>query len=67
MRNIPRATYRVQLRQGLGFDELIEQMPYLAELGISHIYLSPCFRAAEGSTHGYDVVDPNRVDDAIGG
>jgi (1->4)-alpha-D-glucan 1-alpha-D-glucosylmutase len=61
------ATYRVQLRQGFGFDQATAVIPYLAALGISHVYLSPCFRAAPGSAHGYDVTDPNRVDEAIGG
>lgn len=42
-------------------------LPRLNELGVSHLYLSPVFRAAAGSTHGYDVVDPNEVDPALGG
>lgn len=67
MQTPPIATYRVQLRQGFGFDEVAALVPYLVELGVSHVYLSPCFRAAPGSTHGYDVTDPNRVDEVIGG
>lgn len=63
----PSATYRLQLRQGFGFDEAARVIPYLAALGASHVYLSPCFRAAPGSTHGYDVTDPTRVDEALGG
>jgi len=42
-------------------------VPYLARLQVSHLYLSPPFAAASGSTHGYDVVDPNRLDPALGG
>ena len=42
-------------------------MPYLRDLGISHLYLSPSLQAREGSTHGYDVVDPRRISDALGG
>ena len=42
-------------------------VPYLAQAQISHLYLSPPFVAAPGSTHGYDVVDPNRLDPALGG
>jgi (1->4)-alpha-D-glucan 1-alpha-D-glucosylmutase len=42
-------------------------VPYLRDLGISHLYLSPVMQAASGSTHGYDVVDPTRVSDALGG
>jgi maltooligosyltrehalose synthase len=40
---------------------------YLKELGISHLYLSPCLAAAKGSRHGYDVVDPSRVNPELGG
>src|SRR5581483_8189130 len=62
-----RATYRLQLRPGFGFAEAAAVVPYLASLGVSHLYLSPPFEAAEGSTHGYDVVDPNRLRAALGG
>src|SRR5215211_4049552 len=63
----PRATYRLQLHPGFGFAEAAAAVPYLAELGASHLYLSPVLQAAEGSTHGYDVVDPDRADDSLGG
>jgi (1->4)-alpha-D-glucan 1-alpha-D-glucosylmutase len=62
-----RATYRLQLGPGLTFGDAAELVPYLRELGISHLYLSPSFAAREGSTHGYDVVDPTRLSDALGG
>ena len=62
-----RATYRLQLGPGLGFDEARALVPYLRELGVSHLYLSPSLEAREGSTHGYDVVDPTRVSQALGG
>jgi (1->4)-alpha-D-glucan 1-alpha-D-glucosylmutase len=42
-------------------------VPYLSGLGISHLYLSPCFQARRGSTHGYDIVDPNRISEELGG
>jgi (1->4)-alpha-D-glucan 1-alpha-D-glucosylmutase len=42
-------------------------VPYLARLGISHIYTSPCQQAAAGSNSGYDVVDPGRVSAELGG
>ena len=42
-------------------------MPYLRDLGVSHLYLSPSLQARDGSTHGYDVVDPTRVSEALGG
>jgi (1->4)-alpha-D-glucan 1-alpha-D-glucosylmutase len=62
-----RATYRVQLRPDFGFDDVAAQAPYLAALGVSHVYCSPYFQAASGSTHGYDVVDPTRISDELGG
>jgi (1->4)-alpha-D-glucan 1-alpha-D-glucosylmutase len=62
-----RATYRLQLGGDMTFARAAELVPYLAELGVSHLYLSPSFAAREGSTHGYDVVDPTRVSDALGG
>ena len=63
----PRATYRVQLRPGWGFDEAAELVPYVEALGVSHLYVSPVLQAAPGSTHGYDVVDPTRVSAELGG
>jgi (1->4)-alpha-D-glucan 1-alpha-D-glucosylmutase len=66
-RRTPRATYRVQLHPGNTFDDVRARIPVLAELGISHLYLSPCLEAVEGSAHGYDVVDPSRIRAALGG
>jgi (1->4)-alpha-D-glucan 1-alpha-D-glucosylmutase len=62
-----RATYRLQLTPEFGFREARGLVPYLRELGVSHLYLSPAFQARTGSTHGYDVTDPRRVSDALGG
>jgi (1->4)-alpha-D-glucan 1-alpha-D-glucosylmutase len=59
------STYRVQLH-GLGLTGVTELVPYLDELGIETVYLSPILAAAPGSTHGYDVVDPTRIDPALG-
>ena len=61
------STYRLQLRPGFGFEEAAAIAPYLAELGISHVYASPYLQAVPGSTHGYDVVDHSRVNDELGG
>ena len=61
------ASYRVQLRRGMDFAGVQALVPYLAKLGISHLYLSPPFAARAGSTHGYDVVDPNTLDPTLGG
>ena len=62
-----RATYRLQLGPGLGFREASALVPYLRGLGVSHLYLSPSLQAHSGSTHGYDVVDPTRLSEDLGG
>ena len=62
-----RATYRLQLTPQFGFGAAAELIPYLRDLGISHLYLSPSLQARAGSTHGYDVVDPSRRSAALGG
>jgi (1->4)-alpha-D-glucan 1-alpha-D-glucosylmutase len=62
-----RATYRLQLGPGFGFREARELVPYLLDLGMSHLYLSPSLQARTGSTHGYDVVDPTRISEDLGG
>ncbi len=64
---IPSATYRIQFRNGMTFDRAATLVPYLKALGISHLYASPIFTATTGSTHGYDITDPNEIDPAIGG
>jgi (1->4)-alpha-D-glucan 1-alpha-D-glucosylmutase len=64
---VPDATYRVQLHAGFSFGQLAAIIPYLHELGISDVYASPIFRATPGSTHGYDVCDPNEVNPELGG
>ncbi|HEY3801558.1 MAG TPA: malto-oligosyltrehalose synthase [Kofleriaceae bacterium] len=61
------ATYRLQLHGGFTLGDARAILPYLAELGITHVYLSPILQAAPGSTHNYDVVDPEHVSDALGG
>jgi (1->4)-alpha-D-glucan 1-alpha-D-glucosylmutase len=67
MRRRPLSTYRLQLGPGFGFRDAAALVPYLAELGITDVYLSPPFAAAPGSSHGYDVVDPNRLRPELGG
>ncbi|AHE98727.1 malto-oligosyltrehalose synthase [Thioalkalivibrio paradoxus] len=61
------ATYRLQLHPGFTLDDAAGIVPYLARLGVSHVYLSPFLQAVRGSLHGYDVVDPSRVNDELGG
>src|SRR5271170_4650360 len=66
-RRIPGATYRLQLHKSFTFDDAASIADYLYALGISHIYTSPYLQAAPGSTHGYDVVDPQRVNKELSG
>jgi len=61
------ATYRLQLHAGFDLDAAAAVVPYLADLGISHVYLSPLLESARGSTHGYDVCDPSKVSAVLGG
>ncbi len=64
---IPRTTYRLQFHHGFTFGDAEAIVPYLDSLGISHIYASPITTARSGSTHGYDVVDPTRINPELGG
>jgi (1->4)-alpha-D-glucan 1-alpha-D-glucosylmutase len=57
----------LQLRKEFGFRDAAALAPYLAALGVSHVYCSPILQAAPGSTHGYDVVDHSRLSDELGG
>lgn len=64
---IPRATYRLQLHADFDFDAARAVLPYLARLGISHVYCSPISRARPGSRHGYDVSDHACINPELGG
>jgi (1->4)-alpha-D-glucan 1-alpha-D-glucosylmutase len=63
----PRATYRFQFHKGFTFADAEALVPYLDRLGISHVYASPITTAVPGSTHGYDVIDPTRINPELGG
>jgi (1->4)-alpha-D-glucan 1-alpha-D-glucosylmutase len=65
--NTPTATYRLQLNAAFGFQAANSVISYLADLGISDLYASPIFKAVKGSLHGYDVVDPGRLNPELGG
>ncbi len=67
MKPEPVATYRLQMHANFGFDQAREMVPYLYDLGISHVYTSPYLQAATGSTHGYDMVNPAKVNEELGG
>lgn len=59
--------YRLQFGGEMTFARAASLVPYLADLGVSHLYASPIFEAQSGSTHGYDVIDPNQFSSALGG
>ena len=63
----PRATYRVQLQKSFPLQAAEALVPYLHQLGIDTLYLSPLFQARQGSPHGYDVTDPTTVNPELGG
>ena len=63
----PASTYRVQLHAQFDFDAARAIVPYLRDLGVDWMYLSPVFAARQGSEHGYDVIDPCTVNGELGG
>lgn len=67
MRLFPTSTYRLQLHKNFTFDDAAKTAEYLKALGISHVYCSPYLQAADGSMHGYDVVDHEKVNEELGG
>lgn len=64
--SIPRATYRVQLNHEFTLAAVTHVIPYLAQLGISHLYTSPLLKARPGSMHGYDVTDHSQLNPELG-
>ncbi|WP_454778090.1 malto-oligosyltrehalose synthase [Georgenia muralis] len=66
-RRLPVSTYRLQLGPDLTFAAAEALLPYLDDLGVTDLYLSPVLQAAPGSTHGYDVVDHTRISESMGG
>ena len=65
--SIPRATARLQFNSDFTLTDALEVVDYYADMGVSHIYASPLLGARKGSTHGYDIVDPTRVNPELGG
>lgn len=64
--HIPSSTYRLQFTPTFGFRDATLILPYLSALGISDVYASPIFKTRKGSTHGYDIIDPNALNDELG-
>ena len=63
----PRATLRLQFHKDFSFADAARRVPYMAKLGISHVYASPITTARPGSLHGYDVIDPTAGESGTGG
>ncbi len=66
MNRTPSSTYRIQFSRNFTFRQAADLAPYLARLGITHVYSSPYLKARSGSTHGYDIVDHNEINPEIG-
>jgi (1->4)-alpha-D-glucan 1-alpha-D-glucosylmutase len=66
-RRIPSSTYRLQLHREFTFEDVTRRLDYFDALGVTHLYLSPITEAVPGSMHGYDVVDPTRINPELGG
>jgi (1->4)-alpha-D-glucan 1-alpha-D-glucosylmutase len=60
------STYRLQFNKDFTFQDATKLLDYLSELGITHLYASPIWRSRPGSTHGYDVIDPTRLNPELG-
>lgn len=67
MTAVPASTYRLQITPSFDLHEAARVLPYLHDLGVDWVYLSPILEAEPGSEHGYDVVRHDRVDPARGG
>ncbi|MBS4754693.1 malto-oligosyltrehalose synthase [Nocardioides sp. zg-ZUI104] len=67
MGRVPTSTYRLQVTADFDLDAARELLDYLDDLGVDWVYLSPLLESHPGSSHGYDVVDPTRIDPARGG
>ena len=62
----PVSTYRIQFNKDFTLSHLDGLLPYFIKLGVTTIYASPIFTATPGSSHGYDNVDPTRINPEIG-
>lgn len=60
------STYRIQFHNGFTFEDFERMVPYLQKLGVKTIYASPVFEAMPGSTHGYDGLNPHRINPEVG-
>ena len=63
---LPLSTYRLGFHRGFRLSQALRLVPYFERLGITTLYASPLFSARSGSTHGYDVIDPTRLNPDVG-
>jgi (1->4)-alpha-D-glucan 1-alpha-D-glucosylmutase len=63
---VPGATYRLQFHKGFRFVDGRDLIPYLSDLGITDLYSSPRYKARRGSSHGYDIANPQRINSELG-
>ena len=66
-RAVPGSTYRFQIHADFTYRDAARQVPYIASLGVTHVYLSPILQPSPGSMHGYDVLDHTRIHAEAGG
>ncbi len=65
-RRLPEATYRLQFHKGFTFRDATALVPYLSDLGVTHLYASPYLQARPGSMHGYDITNHQRLNPEVG-
>jgi (1->4)-alpha-D-glucan 1-alpha-D-glucosylmutase len=66
LENVPCSTYRLQFNPGFRFVDGRDLVPYLSDLGVSDLYSSPRYKARRGSSHGYDIANPMRINPELG-
>lgn len=66
MYRVPLATYRLQFHAGFTLQDARRIVDYLHALGVTDLYASPLLRPRSGSTHGYDIVEANQLNPALG-
>jgi len=64
--SLPESTYRLQFHRGFTFRDATAIVPYLHDLGITHLYASPYLKARAGSQHGYDITDHHHLNPEVG-
>lgn len=66
-RYIPSSSYRLNLNPGFTFYDAKEKVPYLHDLGIEMVYLSPYFATEKKFLNPYKTVSFSKLDEGLGG